>query len=94
MAGFRLLWEGKGIAWEFQKPIGPFFADFAIPFAKLVIEVDGGYHKELWQQHRDAERTAYLENKGWEIRRYDNEEVEQHLGGVVCEIASRFGVRC
>jgi very-short-patch-repair endonuclease len=94
MAGLRLLWEGKGIAWEFQKPIGPFYADFAVPVAKLVIEVDDGYHAELWQQHRDAERTKYLEDKGWEVRRYTNEIVEKELAWVVIDIGSRFGARC
>jgi len=92
MLGLGLLWEGKGIVWEFQKPIGPFFADFAVPTARLVIEVDGGYHSDTMQEHRDASRTRYLEDKGWTVIRFTNEQVESRLATVVQEISGKIGV--
>lgn len=86
------LW-GNRVYWEFQKPIGPFFADFAVPQSRLVIEVDGGYHLDPMQVARDQRRTAYLEAHGWEVMRFTNERVFSEVGSVVMEISKKIGVR-
>ena len=92
MGAFELFWKNKGVQWEFQKPIGPFFADFAIPKAKVVIEIDGDYHLGAWQESYDLRRTDYLENKGWTVMRFTNERVDNQLLSVVRDISRSFGL--
>lgn len=50
-----------------QFPIGPYFADFASPVGKCVIECDGvKYHQN---PEKDAKRDAYMRSKGWTVYR-------------------------
>jgi very-short-patch-repair endonuclease len=51
-------------------------ADFFIKSIKMVIEVDGGYHKKAQQREKDAERDAYLKSKGYKVLRVLNEDVD------------------
>jgi len=55
------------------------------PRKKPVIEVDGGQHLE--QEEYDAERTAFLESKGYRVLRFWNNdvltEIEAILGAVM-----------
>jgi very-short-patch-repair endonuclease len=67
-----------------QHPIGRFVTDFCCTSRMLCVEVDGGIHDE--QQERDAERTAYLEAKGYRVLRFRNEEVLNALHLVVRKI--------
>jgi len=59
-----------GYKFRRQVPIGPFIADFACKSARLVIEVDGGSHGNDAQEARDAERTRWLESRGWRVLRF------------------------
>jgi len=90
-----VLWEylraGElGLPFKRQHIIGEFIADFVCLPAKLIIEVDGGYHQLPEQQASDEERQRWLESKGFTVLRFTNEEVicdtdnvietiEQHL---------------
>lgn len=49
-----------------QFPIGQYFADFADPIKKIVIECDG---KEFHSREKDAPRDAYMNVKGWRVYR-------------------------
>ena len=62
-----------------QKIIGEYIVDFYCPAAKLVIEVDGGYHSTPAQVEYDAERTEYLNARGLFVLRFRNEEVDERL---------------
>ena len=64
-----------------QHAIGNFVVDFIAPRKKLVIEVDGGQHLE--QDEYDAERTAFLESKGYRVIRFWNGEVKNDIDGVM-----------
>ena len=44
-----------------QYIIGEYITDFTCLEAKLVIEIDGGYHSEPIQQESDALRQQWLE---------------------------------
>jgi len=68
-----------------QRIIGEYIADFYCPAAKLVIEVDGGYHNTPAQVAYDAERTEYLNARGLFVLRFRNEEVDGRLKNV-CQI--------
>ena len=63
-----------GTAFRRQHIIGDYIADFASTSLKLIIEIDGGYHTLPDQQVSDAERTAWLESKGYTIIRFTNEQ--------------------
>jgi very-short-patch-repair endonuclease len=67
-----------------QVAFGPFFADFASHGAKLIVEVDGGQHN----QDRDASRTAFLNDEGYRVMRFWNNDVLQNLEGVLQTIAA------
>jgi len=67
-----------------QHAIGPYIVDFCAPRQKLIVEVDGSQH--LFQQAYDAERTAYLEAKGYRVLRFWNHEVMENLEGVLLRI--------
>ena len=75
-----------GFRFRRQHPIGDYIADFICLPAKLVIEVDGGYHQEPEQQESDKQRTEFLERKGYQVIRIKNEEISNDLNEVVMKI--------
>ncbi len=62
-----------------QHPISDFIVDFVCMEGMLVIEVDGGYHQESEQMMDDESRTRVLNNMGYTVMRFTNEEVEFQL---------------
>lgn len=64
-----------------QHAIGPYITDFCAPRKKLVIELDGSQH--LDQEEYDAERTAFLESKGYRVLRFWNKDVLRDINGVI-----------
>ena len=51
------------------------------PRRKLIIELDGSQH--LGQQDYDAERTKYLELRGYKVLRFRNHDVMNHIDEVL-----------
>ena len=83
-----LLWEflnadGLGVTFKRQHIIGDYIADFVCLTSKLIVELDGGYHQSLEQQEMDNIRTNYLEEKGFHVVRFSNEEVSTNIKGVI-----------
>jgi len=78
--------------WKFrrQHPIGDFIADFVCLREKLVVEVDGEYHNAEEQQHDDAIRTHYLQQMGFHVIRFDNQEVDTDIMSVVLRIKEQL----
>ncbi len=58
-----------------QHVIDGFIIDFAFLKEKLLIEVDGDYHNDPEQKKYDDLRTEYLEDLGYKIVRFTNDEV-------------------
>ncbi|RQO43113.1 DNA methyltransferase [Variovorax sp. KBW07] len=56
-----------------QRPIGPYFADFACLEAKLIVELDGGQHLEAAAY--DENRTRFMQAQGYRVLRFWNNEV-------------------
>ncbi|MCA0238359.1 MAG: class I tRNA ligase family protein [Bacteroidetes bacterium] len=77
----------EGFKFRRQHAIGSFIADFVCLAAKLVVEVDGDYHNSSEQREFDEARTAYLNNLGFEVIRFTNEEVNSKKDWVLNEIA-------
>ena len=78
--------EFRGIKFRRQHPIGDYIADFLCLKAKLVIEVDGGYHDKPQQQQEDQWRTEFLQSKGYRVIRFTNEELNTDVKGVISRI--------
>lgn len=57
-----------------QSPFGIYTVDFVSHRERLVIEVDGANHEEPLQKAHDAERTAFIESRGYSVVRFTNDE--------------------
>ena len=73
-----------GVNFRRQHAIGNYIVDFVSIKKKLIIELDGSQHLE--QTEYDAERTRYLESRGYRVTRFWNNQVENDLDGVIREI--------
>ena len=92
----QALWKAlrqTGLHVRRQAPIGRYVVDFAIHEARLVIEVDGGWHDEPETQLRDVERSAWLETQGYRVLRFRNQQVLDDLGGTVDAILNSLPPR-
>ncbi len=69
-----------------QYPIGNYIVDFVCIEKKLVIEVDGGQHNLSENTLYDKRRTQYIENFGYKVIRFWNNEIENNIDGVYEEI--------
>lgn len=63
-----------------------YIVDFLCPDSKLIIEVDGAYHSEPNQQMNDEIRTRQLEEMGYKVIRFTNEEVLFDIDNVLAKI--------
>ena len=73
-----------GFKFRRQVPVGKYIADFACLERKLIIELDGGHHQE--QTDYDAERTEWLESRGFSVMRFWNNEIQENVDGVLGKI--------
>ena len=90
-----LLWEllrkkQLGKPFRRQHIIGDFIVDFMCLPAKLIIEVDGGYHNIGNQQMLDEKRTEWLEKKGYKVIRFTNEEVLSDTKNVIIKLKNEL----
>ena len=65
-----------------QKVIGHYIADFYIPEAKIVIELDGAQHFEPKHAEKDRKRDAYMNGLGILVLRYVNSDVNRYFSDV------------
>ena len=85
------LWERlrrrqlDGFKFRRQHPVGPFFADFFCPEAKLIVEIDGSQHAD--ELDHDKSRTEYLRREGYHVLRFWNHEISSGIDTVVQRIA-------
>ena len=52
-----------------------FTLDLAFPDVKLDVELDGGVHRIPSRRDADARRTQRLQELGWTVLRFSNQEV-------------------
>jgi very-short-patch-repair endonuclease len=67
-----------------QHPIGPYIADFFCAEVGLVVEIDGSGH--LDHITYDQDRTDWLEDQGYHVILFWNDDVLNHLDDVTQEI--------
>jgi very-short-patch-repair endonuclease len=89
----KLLWEKigqnqlSGFRFKRQHPIAHYIVDFYCHKAKLIIELDGGYHNEADQMINDEFRTDELTDLGLMVLRFSNEEVRSRMEEVIKRIS-------
>ncbi|HLC82777.1 MAG TPA: DUF559 domain-containing protein, partial [Bacteroidia bacterium] len=71
-----------------QHPIGVYIADFICLDKKLIIEIDGEIHNDT--KERDAARTEALNQLGFQVIRFTNEQVLNDIDSVLTSIKSRL----
>lgn len=69
-----------------QHPIDRFIIDFYCAEVKLCIEIDGASHLEPEQADYDKARTEFLEELGYRVIRFTNDDVRYNINAVVDEI--------
>ena len=90
-----VLWEHlrgniQGVKFLRQHVIGDYIVDFISRSGGLIIEVDGGYHAERQQQEDDQYRESVLEQMGYHVLRFTNEEVLYETEDVIKRINKYF----
>jgi very-short-patch-repair endonuclease len=73
-----------GIKFVRQEPVGPYIVDLVCREQRLIIEVDGGQHAE---NSRDAVRDRWLQDRGYRVLRFWNNDVIGNVEGVLEAIA-------
>ena len=91
----RLLWsrlrgEQLGVRFTKQFPIGSAVADFACRSARLVVELGGGQHDR--RARADAARTRMIQDHGYSVIRYWNNDVVENLDGVLQDILHHLDI--
>jgi very-short-patch-repair endonuclease len=76
----------NGMKFRRQMPIRSYVVDFCCESAHLVVELDGGQHNE--RSVEDAKRTADLEDYGYLVLRFWNNDVMSNIDGVLDTIVA------
>ena len=69
-----------------QQPIGKYIVDFVCKEEKIIIEIDGGQHNTIENIQLDKERTDYLQNLGYKVIRFWNNEIYENIDGVILKL--------
>ena len=78
-----------GTKFRRQAPIGPYIVDFVSFDLKIIVELDGGQHSI----QKDAPRTAFLEQEGFEVIRFWNNEIAENIDGVLLRIRTTVDMK-
>lgn len=79
----------NGAKFRRQHPIGPYVVDFICINEKLIIELDGSQHQQ--QQDYDAQRTAFLEQAGYRVLRFWDDDALSRTEDVMQAIFDALG---
>jgi len=79
-----------GFKFRRQHPVAGFVPDFVCLEAKLIVEVDGGYHSDEEQQRYDEARTKWLGEYKYQLLRFTNTQVLNQTKEVVSEIRDKL----
>ena len=86
-----LLWQalrGRKLGVQFRRQVplgGRYIVDFFAPTARLVVEVDGGYHSR--REQADAKRDRRLRLRGYRVLRISASLVAQDLKAAITLVA-------
>ena len=77
-----------GFKFRRQHAIDRYIVDFISVDARLVVELDGGQHGDIFARENDAERSEFLAARGLRVLRFWNNEVLQQTEAVLERILS------
>lgn len=85
------LWQmakGNGLGQKCRRQyvIGDYIVDFFFRQSMLIVEIDGGYHFTEEQQEEDKARQDWLEQQGYQVLRFTNEQVLVDTDNTINEI--------
>jgi very-short-patch-repair endonuclease len=66
-----------------EKPIYPYFIDFAFENEKLAVEIDGSQHLRIKNKENDLKKDALLIKNGWSVLRFTATEVNRNIDNVI-----------
>lgn len=69
-----------------QFKIGNYIVDFCCLEKKLIIELDGSQHTIKQNIIQDKKRQEFLENLGYKVLRFWNNEIDENPDGVIQKI--------
>ncbi|OIO18264.1 MAG: hypothetical protein AUJ23_04065 [Candidatus Magasanikbacteria bacterium CG1_02_32_51] len=75
-----------GVKFRRQHSIKSFIVDFYCHKLKLIIELDGWIHGEEENKNKDIIRQNILENLGYKVLKYRNEQIKNELKNVLQDI--------
>ncbi len=75
-----------GIKFRRQQPIGDYIVDFVSFDKKLIVEIDGGQHNNEGMIENDKQRTKWLEDDGFRLIRFWNNDVLLNTENVLTTI--------
>ncbi len=87
----KLLWyrlrakQINGLKFRRQEPIGKYIVDFVCLEKRVIIELDGGRH--LLQEKRDKKRDQWLEEEGYQVLRFWDNEFYSYRESILEKIA-------
>ncbi|MGX5804035.1 endonuclease domain-containing protein [Bradyrhizobium sp. Arg314] len=81
-----------GLGFRRQFPIADYIVDFACPEKKLTVEVDGSQHGDAGRAEADAIRSKRLEQDGWMVLRFWNDDVIRDIDNVCQHIVIAAGL--
>lgn len=84
----RKFYRQHPIFYDFEGVQKFYIADFYCHEFKLIVEIDGGYHKR--QIDYDKMRTEIINLLGIEVIRFTNEEVENNLKNTIKSLKSKL----
>jgi very-short-patch-repair endonuclease len=74
----------KGFKFKRQVSLGDYIVDFACLETGLIVEVDGGQHLE--QEAHDQARARWLQDNGYRVLRFWNDDILLRLADVLEQI--------
>ena len=75
-----------------QYPISDYVVDFICRDKRIIIEVDGGQHNQDKNIESDTIRTKKLEELGYKVIRFWNNDIDKNIEGVYQELQRVFGI--
>ena len=81
----------QGRKFRRQHSLGSFTVDFFCVEEHLVIELDGQSHSNIGAMQADEQRDKWLNQEGYKVLRFSNDEVYQQVERVVWKIEDAFG---
>jgi len=80
-----------GFKFRRQHSIGGYIVDFYCPSKKIIIEIDGSQHFTKDSIEYDKRRTSFFKGLDLRVLRFDNNDINKNIDGVILNIKLEIG---